>query len=713
MMDNMDEVPLEIPDPLPRLDKYHPSSANWQAEVIYFLLPDRFDDGSDADREPLGRNRRRKDWVPGPDSAFRKQYWNYWAISGRNRFQGGRIEGIRRRLQYLNHLGVTAIWLAPVFRQRVVGVDVNQCGDGTDDDYWPPKQADLADWAKPENYREVQTPRDDYHGYAIQNFLAVDPRFGTLADLQALVKAAHDLDMYVIYDIVINHASECFAYQVDGALNPIRPPFLPHEPRDRHYQFDRWLDAGNLPMDGEPGLDDAVWPAELRNVDWYSRRGRGSYGSDDLIEYQGSDYRNRDFSYPWDAPEDKNTQVLDAMVKIWSYWIAATDCDGFRVDTYKHVPEWVSLEFTRRIREFASGLGKREFLIMGEIGGSEAVAATYLTQPDVRLLSLDGRRQALRELAAGRAGNADRVLDPKVSELNGYKDLSGEQQAAVNKIGDDGIRARFVMSIDDHDGLGLPEQRRIAGTYGTRAVLPAAAFLLFGPGIPCLYYGTEQALVGPPLEWANGEGAAAIIGNLSGYGWSNRGQGGDRYLREAMFGPEFPLRDGAAGRLGQRDPRLPGFGPMGTSGLTAFDDQSPWYLGIAAMGQLRKAWPALAIGDIKRLKTGRVDEGRYGVGLPRGVVVWSRLAEDGSLAVIVVNLTLLSPTAVSHRIEVAMPVNRAMSRQLRIVREGPPDTTVEPAVTAMRTDTGLSYLDLGVVVPDEIRVYVSVPDAQR
>jgi hypothetical protein len=465
-------------------------------------------------------------------------------------------------------------------------------------------------------------------------------------------------------------------------------------------------------MDGDPvGLDDGVWPEQLQRPEFYSRRGLGSYGSDDEVEYRGSDYRNRDFYYPWDdTAEGKahDSEVLTAMVKIWSYWIALTDCDGFRIDTYKHVPEWVSLEFTRRIREFAEDLGKQDFLIMGEIGGSEAVAATYLSQPNLRLLGLDGRRQALRELAGGRAGNAERVLRPTLGVLNGFDHLSDEAKAKVEAVGDVGIRDRFVMSIDDHDGLGIDELRRIAGRYGTHAVLPAAAFLLFGPGIPCLYYGTEQALTGPPLKEANGEPAAKIIGNLTDYGWNNRGQGGDRYLREAMFGPQFPLAAGPPGRNGHIDTSLPGFGPLGTSGLSAFDPDSPWYKGISALATLRREMPVLATGEIDLLTTGRLDGGRFGVGLPVNLIAWTR-SSDGRFALIVVNLTTTSDAAAAHRVEVSVPFDQPVIRRVRIVGEGEPDITPVDTPRTRRPDTGLCYLDLDVVRPGEVRVYVSEP----
>ena len=87
--------------------------------------------------------------------------------SGESRFQGGTLNGINSRLPYLASLGVTTLWIAPVFRQRVEG--------------------------------------NDFHGYGVQDFLDVDARFGTRADLVALVSDAHARGMRVVLDIIFNH----------------------------------------------------------------------------------------------------------------------------------------------------------------------------------------------------------------------------------------------------------------------------------------------------------------------------------------------------------------------------------------------------------------------------------------------------------------------------------------------------------------------------
>ena len=79
----------------------------------------------------------------------------------------GDLPGIRSRLPYLAGLGVDVIWLTP---------------------FYPSPQAD--------------------HGYDVADYLDVDPTFGTLADLQALIDEAHGLDLRVVIDLVPNHTSD-------------------------------------------------------------------------------------------------------------------------------------------------------------------------------------------------------------------------------------------------------------------------------------------------------------------------------------------------------------------------------------------------------------------------------------------------------------------------------------------------------------------------
>src|SRR5215212_8604957 len=95
----------------PRREKFFPSPVDWRNEVLYFLLPDRFSDGGEAARPLLDRS----NVAAARPAGFR---FDRWAQSGGERWQGGTIAGVTTKLGYLAGLGVTAIWVGPVFKQR-------------------------------------------------------------------------------------------------------------------------------------------------------------------------------------------------------------------------------------------------------------------------------------------------------------------------------------------------------------------------------------------------------------------------------------------------------------------------------------------------------------------------------------------------------------------------------------------------------------------
>lgn len=140
-----------------------PSPGDWRQIPIYFLMLDRF---NNTDAPPNGAWNRRFD--------FR---------------QGGTFKGVQARLDYLAALGIRAIWISPVLKN-----------------------------AQPEG-------RWNYHGYGAQDFLTVDGRFASDGqsataerELAELVDEAHARELYVVLDVVLNHAAEVFDYVRNGQV---------------------------------------------------------------------------------------------------------------------------------------------------------------------------------------------------------------------------------------------------------------------------------------------------------------------------------------------------------------------------------------------------------------------------------------------------------------------------------------------------------------
>jgi glycosidase len=276
---------------------YFNTDREWREEFIYFLLVDRFHD--DSIRSPtLSSNRS-----PGilcPDN-----------------FYGGTINGITRNLDYIAGLGCTAIWLSPVFE--------NNPGA--------------------------------YHGYNINNYLAIDPRFGSKDDLVELVQAAHARTppIRVILDVVTNHSGDNWFYPGDVSW---------HYSNDQQFPFGDWRRA------------DRPVPTELRNPDYYHRRGEiGNY--DVYPENQHGDITSlKDYA---NDDDEIGSDVINTLIKAHCYWIREADIDGFRVDAVKHMGELACSRFASGVREYAYSLGKLRFFLFGELANSDdAVYDRYI-----------------------------------------------------------------------------------------------------------------------------------------------------------------------------------------------------------------------------------------------------------------------------------------------------------------------------------------------
>jgi glycosidase len=131
---------------LARADSRRPFEGFSRDDVIYLIMPDRFADGDPSNDQPAGSN-------------------GVYDRSKQMAYHGGDLRGIRQHLDYLHDLGVTTLWLTPVWKN-------------TD---------------------------SDYHGYHVVDFYALDDHMGSMLEYQALVADAHKLGMKVLIDYVVNH----------------------------------------------------------------------------------------------------------------------------------------------------------------------------------------------------------------------------------------------------------------------------------------------------------------------------------------------------------------------------------------------------------------------------------------------------------------------------------------------------------------------------
>jgi glycosidase len=498
-----------------------PSPQDWRDQWIYFLMVDRFNNSAAAPAHP-----------PFDDPNLYD-------------FQGGNLAGIKDKLPYIQGLGAGAIWLSPVLKNV-------------------PKQPGT------------------YHGYGIRDFLHVDPRFARDAnnaddELRALVDAAHGLGMYVILDIVLNHTGDVFAYICDqgetsctssnGAQADLRSFARPIHWRDGNaVAQNTWPDIAALP---NMSTDPIVWPKELQKNEFFRRQEQTGPADDTVGDFASLKQLRTDIG-----------DVQQFLIRAYQYVIARFDVDGFRIDTLRYLKGGLPLLFGNSVREFAMSIGKKNFFTFGEIwtNNSEQAIAEFIgrnsTLPDNQMVGVDAALDyplfdKLKPVVKAEA--APSVL------VDMYSDRKKEEWDVLSSHGD--ATRFFVTFLDNHD---VKERiRHVDPTNATRfddQVTLGLASLFCLPGIPCVYYGTEQGL---------------------------HGAGSDPAVREALWGG-------------------PGFA---TTGDTYYED-------VAAIAKIRRECPALRYGRFYfRPVSG--DGKNFGVSpYNGGVLAFSRILMDQEILVV-------------------------------------------------------------------------------
>lgn len=543
---------------LPKTGQLYPSPQDWRDQVIYFLLPDRFSNGNESG-PPLDRQNLAAARILSGGGAWS---WQKWAESGASRWQGGTIKGVTSKISYLKDLGATTIWLGPVFKQR----------------------------------RGLNT----YHGYGIQDFLEIDPRFGTRQDLIDLVAAAHKEKMYLILDIIFNHTGCNWVYP--GGHRKVAYT-------TGNYPFGSWLDRANQQIPQIATPEDGVWPAELQASNAYTRAGTGDLAKGDIDDPYAENKRT-DFEDLRDLDVTRNS-VLEVLARCYKYWIAETDVDGFRIDTMKHVPLEQARNFCGAIKEYAETLGKPDFFLLAEAAGGSFVQDRYLDILGRNLnaaLDIGEMRLTLNAIGKGFA---------HPSAYFGQFDQWDDKMGSHRIFG-----SHHVSVTEDHDCVFGEKVRFSTDCSLEHQVVAAAATQLFSLGIPCIYYGMEQGFSGPELserKWLplNQDGSST---------WKSS----DRYLREAMFGPKHPRRDcwNHAATCTKcddcEDTTTPGFGPFGTSGAHCFDQKSATYVRMSALCKVRKEIFALRRGRQYLRKISMLSFG-FDFHGPGEIMAWSRI----------------------------------------------------------------------------------------
>ncbi|MFG3196010.1 pullulanase-type alpha-1,6-glucosidase [Streptomyces sp. NPDC048208] len=409
-------------------------------EQFYFVMPDRFANGDRSnDRGGLTGSRLSTGYDP-TDKGF---------------YQGGDLKGLTQRLDYIKGLGTTAIWLAPIFKNRPVQ------GTGAD-------------------------ASAGYHGYWITDFTQVDPHFGTNADLTGLIAKAHAKGMKVFFDVITNHTADLVDYREKSYdyLSKGAFPYLTEDGRpfdDADYADGRRkfpaVDASSFPRTPTVRSESKV-PAWLNDPAMYHNRGDSTFAGESA-EY--GDFSGLDDLWT-ERPE-----VVSGMEKIYQRWVRDFAVDGFRIDTVKHVNMDFWTRWATALDKYAAAHGRKNFFMFGEVYSADtSVTSPYVTQGRLDA-TLDFPFQDAARAYASQGGSARKLAGVFGDDYKYTTDKANAYEQVTFLGNHDMGRIGYFLKQDDpkaSDAEILRKDRL------------ANQLMFLGRGNPVVYYGDEQGFTG-------------------------------------------------------------------------------------------------------------------------------------------------------------------------------------------------------------------------
>ena len=335
----------------------------------------------------------------------------------------GDLRGIEARLDYLAELGIDALWLSPIY---------------------PSPMADF--------------------GYDVANYCDIDPRFGTLADFDGLLAAAHERNLRVILDFVPNHSSSQHPWFIDSKsarTSGKRDWYIWREP---------------APGGGPPNN----WVSDFGGSAWEWDEATGQYYLHAFLKEQPD--------LNW-----RNPAVQQAMYDVLRFWFAR-GVDGFRIDVLWHLVKAEGLPDNPPNAAYRADMGEMHCVL--QLHSTD--------QPEVHAIAGEMRRIA--------DGFGERVL---IGEIY----LPVERLMHYYGVGTPGVHLPFNFQLVDApwDARGLSamiaayeaalptggwpnwvlgnhDRPRVADRLGEAQARVAAMLLFTLRGTPTLYYGDELGL---------------------------------------------------------------------------------------------------------------------------------------------------------------------------------------------------------------------------
>ncbi|RDT54116.1 alpha-amylase [Escherichia coli] len=387
---------------LERAETTAPAPFSWQNATVYFVLTDRFVNGDPSNDNSYGRH---KDGMQEIGT-----------------FHGGDLKGLTSKLDYLQQLGVNALWISSPLEQIHGWV-----GGGTKGDF----------------------PHYAYHGYYTQDWTRLDANMGSEADLHTLVDEAHKRGIRILFDVVMNHTG--YATLADMQEYQFGALYVQGAERKK-VLGDRWTDWRPGPGQSWHSFNDFInFSDKAAWENWWGKKwirtDIGDYdnpGFDDLtmslaflpdLKTESTTpsglpnfYRHKPDTaareIPGYTPRDYLTHWL-------SQWVRDYGIDGFRVDTAKHVElaAWQQLktQATDALTEWKKAnpqkkLDDAPFWMTGESWGHGVMRSDYYNHGFDAMINFDYQEQAAGAVKC--LANMDLVWQQMAEKLQGFNALS-------------------------------------------------------------------------------------------------------------------------------------------------------------------------------------------------------------------------------------------------------------------------------------------------
>lgn len=412
---------------------------NWHNATVYFVLTDRYVNGDPANDNSYGRHQD--------------------GLQEIGTFHGGDLQGLASKLDYLQQLGVNALWISSPLEQIHGWV-----GGGTKGDF----------------------PHYAYHGYYPQDWTKLDANMGNEDDLRHLVDEAHKRGIRILLDVVMNHTG--YATLADMQQYQFGALYLQGEELKKTLG-EHWTDWKPGPGQSWHSFNDYINFSDKPAWDnWWGKKwirtDIGDYdnpGFDDLtlslaflpdLKTESKEASGLPVFYQH-KPDTAAKAIAgftprDYLTRWLSQWVRDYGIDGFRIDTAKHVelPAWQQLktEATEALAQWKkANPGKSPdngpFWMTGEAWGHGVLKSTYYQNGFDAMINFDYQDQAAK--AVDCLANIDLTWQQMADKLQNFNVLS---------------------YLSSHD-------TRLFREGGSEA----AELLLLAPGAVQIFYGDESA----------------------------------------------------------------------------------------------------------------------------------------------------------------------------------------------------------------------------